>query len=214
MKNLVIIGAGGYGRVIFGYAKKMSGYNKDFVVKGFIDDNPNALSGYTNYPSIISNVKDYTPDTNDVFACAIGDVTTKRQLIYDILKKGGRFMSIIHPSSHISTNVEIGEGCIIGINTILDSDVKIGDYNSIQANTIIGHDTKIGNYCMIDCQVFTGGFCQIGNNVVLHTSSLITPYLIIGDNATVNAGSVVIRNVKDGGTVMGNPAKDLLIPKK
>ena len=45
MKNLIIIGAGGMGRTVYSNALESVGSGKEFVVKGFIDDNLQALDG-------------------------------------------------------------------------------------------------------------------------------------------------------------------------
>jgi serine acetyltransferase len=47
----------------------------------------------------------------------------------------------------------------------------------------------------------------------MHTSSVLVPKRYLEDNVTINAGSIVIRDVPKNKTMMGNPAKELLIPK-
>lgn len=213
MKNLLIIGARGYGRTTFDIARLMSSYGREFVVKGFLDDKKDALDNYQDYPPIITSVEDYRICPNDVFICALGDVGYKKKYASIILERGGEFMNIIHPNAKIEKNVQLGIGCIIACNSYIDCDAKIGNFVSVQINAAIGHDNKIGDWCMFDSYAFTGGFVKVGNSVTLHTGSIVVPGKCIGDNAIINAGSVVIRNVKSDSTVMGNPAKELIIPK-
>ena len=59
MKHLIIIGAGGLGRQMFAWAKECPGYNKEFDIKGFLDDNKNALNGFKGYPEVIDGVAAY-----------------------------------------------------------------------------------------------------------------------------------------------------------
>lgn len=213
MKNLIIIGARGYGRGACDIAKSMSSYGIDFVIKGFLDDKTDALDGYVNYPPIIDSVENYEIQPNDVFACALGDVQFKQKYIKLILDKGGTFLNLIHSNASIGNNAKIGKGVIIGYGTQIDCDVVIGDFCNIQTNAVIGHDTVVCDWCMIDCFAFTGGFAKLGEGVTLHTRATVIPKLKIGDYATVNAGSCCIRDVKPGSVMMGNPAKELLIPK-
>lgn len=213
MKHLLIIGARGYGRHTHDLAKSMENHGVDFVIKGFLDDKADALACYDNYPPIISSVESYVVQKDDVFVCALGDVKSKIKYVNIIANKGGHFFSIIPNSVKIGTNAVIGEGCIIGSNSVIDCDVSIGNYVCIQENVLLGHDIVVGNNCMIDSFSFAGGFTQIGENVTIHTASVIVPKITIGDNAIINAGSVVIRNVKSYSIVMGNPAKELLVPK-
>ena len=53
MRNLVIIGAGGFGRTVYGIALECEGYGSFYTVKGFLDDNLNALENFPNYPPIV-----------------------------------------------------------------------------------------------------------------------------------------------------------------
>lgn len=213
MKYLLIIGARGYGRGTYDIARSMKSYGIDFVVKGYLDDKKDALDGYDNYPPIISSVEDYIIEKDDVFVCALGDVKYKEKYTNIILAKGGEFMTLIHSSASIGNNVIIGKGCIIGYNTQIDCDVVIGDFVNIQTDVIVGHDSRIGNWTIMDCFSFTGGFVNVGSRCTLHTGAIVIPKLNIGDNSIINVGSVVIRNVREGSTMMGNPAKEFYFPQ-
>lgn len=213
MKNLIIIGARGYGRGVFDIASSMKSYGKSFIIKGFLDDNSDVLNEYPNYPPIISSVEDYIIEKDDMFICALGDVKYKRKYVNLILQKGGDFFTVIHPSVHIGNNTKIGKGCIIGYNVQIDCDVTIGDFVNIQTNAVIGHDSIIGDWAMIDCFAFTGGFVRIGEGVTLHTRATIVPKLEVGEYAVINACSLCIRKVKPNSVMLGNPAKELLIPQ-
>ena len=61
MKHLIIIGAGGMGRTMYSNALESIGFGETFDIKGFIDDNLNALNEYPNYPPVIATIKDYQP---------------------------------------------------------------------------------------------------------------------------------------------------------
>ena len=213
MKHLIIIGARGYGRGLYDIVRDLPEYGTEFDVKGYLDDKKDALQGYQNYPSIIDSVENYVVQDDDVFACALGDVNYKKHYVELIKAKGGQFMTIIHPSTHMGGNVELGEGCIIGYKNQIDCDVKIGNFVNVQAMAIVGHDSTIGDWSMVDCQTFMGGFSSLGTSVSLHTGSKILPKVIVGNNAIVNAGSIVVHNVKPNSVVMGNPAREMIIPK-
>ena len=144
MKKLVIIGAGGMGRTIYNNALESVGYPEKFVVKGFIDDNLNALDGFPNYPPLIGTIKDYVPQENDVFVSSIGGAS-RRPCMEEIIRRGGEFMELIHQTARVYTNAKLGKGNFIGAYTVIGNDAEIGDYNMIQSYTVIGHDAKIGS---------------------------------------------------------------------
>ena len=212
MKHLIIIGAGGMGRQIHFDATCSKGYGTEWDIKGFIDDNLNALSGieYQGYPPVIGTIKDYQPDIDDVFTCSIGNVITKHKVCDLIESKGGEFINLIHKNVYLHPSVRIGKGVIISYDAGFGVDVTIGDFCLIQSGAIIGHDVRIGNYSRIDCRVILVGGVIIGNDVTVHTNSIISHNVVVDDGAKVGAMSFVIRKVKSGTTVQGNPAKRII----
>lgn len=207
MKNLIIIGARGFGREYYNGIILREGYGKEFIVKGFLDDKKDALDNYYGYPDIIDSVENYKIQENDVFTCALGDSFYRAKYSNIILQKGGDFLSLISPKSIIHKSAKIGKGVMISPFCSISSDVEIGDFVTIQSYCNIGHDAKIGNFCSLESYSFMGGFSKIGDFTTLHTRATILPKIKIGNNSIVGAGSVVIRNIKDNTTVFGVPAK-------
>lgn len=209
MKNLIIIGAGGMGRTVYSNALESLGYGEEFVVKGFLDDNLNALDGFPNYPPIVSTIRDYVPQSEDVFVSSIGG-SSRRSCMEEIIRRGGEFWELIHKTARICTNAKLGKGNFIGAYSVVGNDAVIGDYNMIQSYTVIGHDARIGNWNRIDTHVTCVGGIVIEDEVNIHTSAVIGHNVRIETGAHVGALSFVIRKVKAGTTVMGNPAKRLI----
>lgn len=209
MKNLIIIGAGGMGRTVYSNALESVGYGEEFVVKGFIDDNLNALDGFPNYPPVIGTIRDYQPQENDVFVSSIGGAS-RRACMEEVIRRGGEFIELIHRTARLLTNVKLGKGNFIGAYTVIGNDVVIGDYNMIQAYTVIGHDARVGSYNRIDTHVTCVGGTVIEDDVNIHTSAVISHNVVVETGAHVGALSFVIKKVKAGTTVMGNPAKKLM----
>lgn len=209
MKNLIIIGAGGMGRTVYSNALESVGYGEKYTVKGFLDDNLEALNGFPNYPPVIDSIRDYQPQENDVFVSSIGGAA-RRPCMEEIIGRGGEFIELIHQTARIYTNVKLGKGNFIGAYSVIGNDAEIGDYNMIQSYTVIGHDAKIGNWNRIDTHVTCVGGIVIEDEVNIHTSAIISHNVRVETGAHVGALSFVIRKVKAGTTVMGNPAKRLI----
>jgi sugar O-acyltransferase (sialic acid O-acetyltransferase NeuD family) len=209
VKNLLIIGARGFGRDIYYLATQCNGYQRDYKIKGFLDDKKDALESFNSYPPIIDSVESYIIKDDDVFICALGDVQFKKKYITIILNKGGEFINLVHPLAIVSTNVTFGKGCVVCACASIGADTNIGDFTLIQNGAIVGHDVTIGNWSRLDCYVVVVGGVKIGREVSIHTASIINHNVTVNNNSCVGAGSFVIRNVKEGTTVFGNPAKIL-----
>lgn len=206
MKDLVIIGAGGMGREIYYHAQECSGFETEYRIKGFIDDNIHSLDGFDGFPEVLGTIDQYRICKNDVFVTSIGNVKSKKLCIERILDKGGSFISLIHPSARIAIDATLGIGVIIMRRVDIGSYTKIGDYSFIQADAIIGHDALIGNFCRIDCKVVCVGGVKVLEAATIHTLAIISHGVTVGKRAIVGALSLVIRNVKEDTTVVGNPA--------
>lgn len=207
MKNLIIIGAGGMGREVLNLALQCEGYNKEYVIKGFIDDNLESMNGLVGYPPVIGRIDDYKIKHDDVFVCSIGSVHSKKKCIDSIVERGGSFISLIHPTSLINPHAKFGLGCQVFPFAQIGSEAVIGNYVLLQSYAGIAHDVTVGDYTRIDTHVLCVGGVTIGNRVTLHTAAIINHGVTIEDDATVGAASFVIKRVKQGTSVFGTPAK-------
>lgn len=209
MKNLIIVGARGFGREVYDLATQCSGFNIEYVIKGFLDDKADALDGFENYPAIISSVEEYKIQENDVFVCALGSIKWKKHYVELILAKAGTFINLIHPSTAVNTNAVIGNGLIAFMYANISNDCVIEDFVTIQGYVGLGHDTKICKWSHLSSYSFTGGFVVLEEEVILNTRATILPHVTVRKGATVGASSLVIKNVKENTTVFGVPAKKL-----
>lgn len=210
MKDLIILGAGGMGRQVCLFAKRCNGYGVEYRIKGFLDDNPHAMDGFEGFPPVLGTVDGYKIQPNDIFFNSIGDVIAKKKCINTILNRGGDFITLAHPTADITEGAVVGRGCMIAAKVDIGTETTIGDFCLIQNNTVIGHDVQVGDFCRIDCNVVLIAGVKLDEGVCIHTSSVINHKVHIGENATVGALSFVIRNVKPGCTVQGNPAKRII----
>ena len=209
MKKLVIIGAGGMGRSVYCIAKGCIGYGTEFVVKGFIDDDLSQLDNFEGYPPMLGTIDDYVIEEDDVFVCSIGDTKTKKIICEKLKARGAKFQTLIHKTAIVRQNAKIGDGCIIADFASVGADCTIGENSLVQAFAIAAHDCKIGNYARIDTHATCVGGVVIEDTATIHTSAVVSHNVVVGEGATVAALSFVIKKVKPGITVYGNPAKTL-----
>ena len=211
MKNLVILGAGGFGREMFATAREAVGYGETFTVKGFLDGNPSALDGFSGYPEIIGTPETYQIEENDVFITALGSIAARRRCAAMIEERGGRFISVIHRSASIGPNVTVGDGSLVAHNVVLTADIKVGRHSCVFHGTVIGHDTVLEDFTHVYSLVSVGGGVRIAEGASVFPGARIVPRVEIGAGATVGIGSAVVRGVPPGVTVFGVPAERLRI---
>lgn len=206
MRNLVIIGAGGFAREVFDMANYCYGTDTDFNIKGFLSDGPSDIE-LMGYPAVLDTVSGYEIQKNDVFFCGIGSVQDRKKCVEIILSKGGEFINLIHPNVVISPSAKIGIGVAIKAYCVIASDVVIEDFSFIQSSVIMGHDVKIGKYCQINSFSFFAGCSKLEDLVFVGAHSKFIQGTEAEELSVIGIGSLVLRKVKTRTTVFGTPAK-------
>jgi len=203
MKNLIIVGAGGFGREIFDWVQATGAYK----IKGFLDDRPQALEGFNISAPVLGAIEGYEPNLEDVFIVALGDGKKRVMIMNRLMQKGGKMVSLIHTSAYVSTKAKLSDGCIIFPGCYIAAFSQIGAGVVLNFNASVGHDALIGDGCTLNSHVDVTGNVTLGKNVVMGSHSVVLPGLSIVDEVVIGAGSVVLRSIREKSTVMGVPAK-------
>jgi len=204
--NIIIVGAGGFGREVYVCAKE-SFPNNQYKIKGFIDDNSNALNDYNLDIGIIGSISGYIPDEQDRFLIAVGNVNTKKSIITKLKEKDIKYLNLIHSSAIIFDTARIGKGVIICPFCLVSDNAQLDDFVLMNAYSSCGHDTKVGKYCILSPYATLNGFVVLEDEVFLGTHATVTAYKKVGYQSKVSANSVVMRDVPPNRIVFGVPGK-------
>ena len=208
MKNLLIVGARGWGREVYAsISKSKEIIDGEMVIKGFLDSKSDAFEGLRGtFPPIISSPENYELKEDDIFFVALGDSKWRKHYAELLKNKGAKFYTYIADESFINETSMIGEGSYVARWCAISDNVTIGEHVIVHPYTNIGHDAVVKDYASLLTNVFIGGAAEVGESAQMSPQSMIIPHKKIGKNVMVGAGSVVIRNIKDGQSVHGNPA--------
>lgn len=206
VKKIIIVGASGFGRELVQWIEDINQIERQWDILGFLDDNLNALDGCRCDYKIIGTIKDWVPNDDECFACALAIPEVKYKVVTMLKEKGAKFATLIHPTALVNKYAEIGEGVVVTPRSNINPDTKIGDFVSILGSGV-GHNAVVGNYSTLSGRCSINGCVQVGEKVYIACGVSVAPSKKIGDGAYVGIGSVVISNVKPGTKVFGNPAK-------
>ena len=142
MKNLVIIAAGGCGREVLQWAKDINEKENRWNIKGFLDDNLNALIGLKCDVPILETIDDYEIQPDDEFICCIGNSNVRKMVVEKLRAKGAVFATLVHPNAVIADSCTLGEGVIIYPYALISDNAVIGNQCIINMYSSVAHDLR------------------------------------------------------------------------
>lgn len=200
MNRLIIIGAGGHGKVVADNAVK-NGYT-DIQ---FVDDRATGIC--MGFP-IVGRCADLVrlDDGATDFVIGIGNNTVRQALArkYDV-----NWVSLVHPSAQIGLQVSIGKGTVVMAGAVINACAAVGEHCIINTGAIVEHDNSIGDYAHISPGTALGGTVQIGALTHVGIGAVVRNNIQICGGSTIGAGAVVVRNIQDSGTYIGVPARKM-----
>jgi sugar O-acyltransferase (sialic acid O-acetyltransferase NeuD family) len=202
MRDLFIVGAGGFGREAVWTVERINNaaHQPLWRVVGFADDDPGKAQGnFEGYPLLGSCEKASRDYPGASVFIAIGD-NTIRERVYRQLR-GHDFPAFIDPSAQVSPTTEFRHGTFIAPEAVVSVGTEIGKFVIINARAGVGHDSSVGDFSNIAPGVSLSGHTKIGEHVFMGTNSCTAPGMAVGDGATVACGTPVLKNVDPGSTL-------------
>lgn len=205
MKRLAILGAGGHGKVVAD-AALADGWNEiHFYDSSWPERQKNShWSIVGNDQMLIVKLNQY-----DGVIVAIGDNQVRWQKYQMLSKQQAKIVSIVHPSAQISIYAQLGIGSVVLANAVVNVDAHIGDACIINVGATVDHDTYLDDAIHICPGANVSGTVSIGFGTWIGVGSSVKQGVKIGQQVLVGAGAVVVSDVYDSLTIVGNPAKSI-----
>lgn len=197
MNKIIILGAGGHGRVAADIAR-LCCYDEIL----FLDDAD--ISGTA------GKIADHMKFAEEAdFFVAIGNNATRREFQQMLQKNGCNVISLIHPNAVLGSNVCIGAGTVIMAGVIVNTGAFIGSGVILNTACSVDHDCRIGDFSHVSVGAHLAGTVTLGNQVLVGAGATIINNMTVTDDCVIGAGAVVIRDIDIKGTYVGVPAKKI-----
>jgi sugar O-acyltransferase (sialic acid O-acetyltransferase NeuD family) len=185
----------GYG----GHAREVAAQIDDNITF-FVDDK------YAN--DVAKPISEFDP-SEYMMMVAVADSRDRFDIVQK-LPKETKYFTYIHPTALIMSDaIMIGQGTFIGANSILTTNIKIGDHCILNRGNHIGHDTVIGDYFSAMPGAIISGNVIVYSMVYMGTNSSIKEKLSIHSLSTIGSNAAVVKNIEEPGTYVGVPAKKI-----
>jgi len=202
MKKIAVIGSGGFAN----YVSEIIESTGEYYVVGLIGKKGDLNVDYND-----SNTDKLKNDGVRYLANGIGNLSTNNyniiRLLSNYIKDDFIFPAVIHSSAVVSKSASIGKGAMVMENSVVKSNAVIGDFCVINALSVVSHECVIGDHTHLSLGSKIGGGSVIGSNVLLGINSSVNQKICIGSNSVIGSGAVIIKNIQDNCTVVGNPGK-------
>lgn len=182
MEKLLLVGAGGFGRVVLEHISS-------FYDCAFLDDGDVAVVDGVSVIGKTDDMISFYPEYKQLLV-TIGNNKLRERLYKEAVAIGYSFPNIIHPTAYISPHAHIGSGCVILNNVVVQNNAKCGDGCILNPGVELHHDSIIGSYCLVYTNSVVRSLTCVGDRVWIGSNATVSTSAKVSDDAVINDGEV------------------------
>ena len=191
--RVVIVGAGGYGRVALDVL--LAGGLGERVL-GFYDDGHAAISEKVRgYPvlgdvEMLKSMLSIEPVDVVVAITANGD---RLRVANAIRALGGRFFTAVHPDAYVSEAATVEGGCVLAAGAVVHPDAAVGSHCYLGPRSVVDRDAEVGAGTWVCAGAVVGPGARLGARVVLGANASVGRKAVVEGDVEVGALREVVR---------------------
>lgn len=204
--TLVVLGAGGHGRVVAEAAQAAG-----IPVLGFLDEDPARLTERPLGLPVFgrTGLLDEGGVPGDGIALGVGRNTARLGLWRRFRNSRWQLPIVLHPRAWCSPTATIGVGSVVMANASIQTACRIGAAVIVNTNASVDHDCTLGDGVHISPGAHLAGNVTVGEGTHIGIGASVIEGIRIGANCLIAAGAVVVRDVPEGQRVAGVPARPM-----
>ena len=205
MRDLVIVGAGGFAR------ETAAAADAAWRVLGFVDDDP-ALHGTVRSGRPVLGAVDGVAGLDAAVVVCVGnprDYAARRRIVDRLALPAHRYATVVHPAAEVGAGSVVGPGSVLLAGTVLTADVTVGAHVAVMPHVVLTHDDRVGDHVTVASGVRLGGGAILEPGAYVGAGALIREGVTVGARSLVGMSSVVLRDVPPDQVWAGNPARHL-----
>lgn len=202
-ERLVVFGSGGHAKVVIEAVLARTPQREIVILDDSAESQHRSIFGIG-----VAGTRSLLPSMTGLpVALAIGDNRARAELMAWLRGQGRSLETIVHPAAVVATSVEIGPGAFVSAGAIVIAEARIGAAAIINTGASVDHDCVIGEAAHIAPGVHLCGNVRVGARTLVGVGTAVRPGVSICEDVVLGAGSVVVRDIHEPGTFVGNPAQ-------
>ncbi|MFW6335872.1 MAG: acetyltransferase [Phycisphaeraceae bacterium] len=209
-QRIVILGAGGHGRVVIETAQAAG-----LDVIGVLDARADRLgSEILGVPVLGSDDRLDLATQNGATHYLLGvghlgDTSSRRRLAAAAEAAGLQPALAVHPTAFVSPSAHLAAGTVVLPHAVVHTQAKLGEHVIVNTAAVVEHDGRLEAHVHVATAAAHAGDVRVGADTLIGARAVVRQGIRIGAHCIIGAGAVVVRDVPDETKVAGNPAKPL-----
>ena len=204
MRALTILGASGFAQQVAWVVRRQGALD----VVAFLDETIAEPTEVDAVPVLTTTADVVSQHAESQVISAVGSTALRRRWA-DTFAATHEFATVVDPSAALAESASVGRGCVLMPGAVCSPRVQVGQHTLLGFHTCLSHDTHVGDFTHLASGVIVSGRVRIGHGCRIGAGAIVLPDVVVGDGAIVGAGAVVTKNIPDGETVAGVPARAL-----
>lgn len=173
----------------------------------YLDDNPTLYGQIMLDVPVAGGIEKLTQIAHEGVIVGIGNGQIRQKLFMTLREQGERLVIAQHPTAVVAPDVEIGPGTMICASVVVNTGSIISQNVILNTACTVDHHNHIGDHAHIAPGVNLGGDVSVGQGTLVGIGATVLPQRKIGAWSTIGAGAVVVDDLPDQVTAVGNPAR-------
>jgi sugar O-acyltransferase (sialic acid O-acetyltransferase NeuD family) len=201
-RPVLVFGAGGHGKVVASVALAAG-----LEVAAFLDASPQKQGTLVMGLPVLAPAQLDRSGLRSLVALGIGDNATRERIARELAGAGHELATLIHPSAVIAPGASVRGGSVVMPGVVVNPDATVEEGCILNSGCVVEHDCHLGPFVHVSPNAALGGGVHLGTRTHIGLGANVLPGVRIGADARIGAGAVVTRDVPEGATMIGVPAR-------